>query len=122
MKSSAKKLIEKMEKERGFGRLWRRILAERDTVFMEKIHDINLHVLYRKDGLPPKYVDMVICAIDALTNYEPGFRIHFRKALEEGLTEIEMLQALEICTMSGIQYISRLLPALEEISQSVKNE
>ena len=122
MKSNAKKLIEKMEKERGFGRLWRRILAERDTVFMEKIHDINLYVLYRKDGLPPKYVDMVICVIDALTNYEPGFRIHFRKALEEGLTEIEMLQALEICTMSGIQYISRLLPALEEISQSVKNE
>jgi hypothetical protein len=43
MKEKAKELIERMEKERGFGRLWRRLLAERDSELMELIQIFNTH-------------------------------------------------------------------------------
>jgi alkylhydroperoxidase/carboxymuconolactone decarboxylase family protein YurZ len=122
MKDNSKELVAKMEKERGFGMPWRSILAERDPVFMEKQHELNNHALYKKNGLPRKYVEMVQCVTNAMTGHEAGFKIHFRNALKEGLKEIEMLQALEICTMSGIHYTSKMLPAFEEVSREIEAE
>ncbi|MFC1971092.1 carboxymuconolactone decarboxylase family protein [Chloroflexota bacterium] len=122
MDERAKELIAKMEGERGFGMPWRRILAELDPEFMEAIHKLNMHTLQRKDGLPRKYVELIQCVTNALTFHEPGFRVHLRNALNEGIKITEVIQALEICTGSGIHYTSKMLPALEEVVQQYKEE
>jgi len=59
---------------------------------------------------------------NALTFHEPGFRVHLRKALNEGIKIIEVVQALEICTGSGIHYTSKMLPALEEVVNEYEKE
>ena len=122
MDKKARDLVAKMEGERGFGMPWRRILAELDPEYMEAIHNLNLHTLYRKDGLPRKYVELIQCVVNSLTFHEPGFRVHLRNALNEGIKITEVIQALEICTGSGIHYTSKMLPALEEVFQEYQKE
>jgi alkylhydroperoxidase/carboxymuconolactone decarboxylase family protein YurZ len=114
VEDKTKKLLEQIEKDRGFSRPWRRILAEQDPEFLEGFHKLNMQVLHRQDGLPRKYVELVQIVTDVLNLYEHGFRIHLRRALEEGLTEAEVIQALEICTLGGIHYISNMLPVFED--------
>lgn len=122
MEDKAKQIVEQIERERGFGMPWRRLLAERDPEFLVGIHELNKHALYRKDGLPRKYVELVQIVTNVLTFHEPGFRVHLRNALKEGLTETEVIQALEICTLSGIHYTSKMLPALDEEAQKYRDE
>ena len=90
MEDKAKELIERMEKERGFGRLWRKLLAERDPEFMEIYHNAALHV-FRDGALPRKMKEIICICVDALQLYEPGVRIHMRNALELGATEQEII-------------------------------
>jgi AhpD family alkylhydroperoxidase len=106
----AKKLIKKMESERGFGRLWRKQLAEMDPDFMELYHKAAVHV-FRDGALPRKTKELICVCADALQLYEPGVRIHVRNALELGATEDEIIEALEA---AGIHYLSVVLPAIVE--------
>ncbi|MFC1929875.1 carboxymuconolactone decarboxylase family protein [Chloroflexota bacterium] len=107
----AKELIGRMEKERGFKRLWRKQLAERDPVFMELFHNAATHV-FRDGALPRKTKEIICICADALQFYEPGVRIHTRNALKLGATEAEIIEALEAAVLPGIHYLSALLPAI----------
>ena len=111
MEDKVKKLIERMEKERGFGRLWRRLLAERDPEYMELVHNITTHV-FRDGALSRKMKEIICICADALQFYEPGVRIHTRNALKLGATEQEIIEALEVAVLPGIHYLTVLLPAI----------
>lgn len=117
-----KKLIERMDRERGFSRLWRNLLAERDPDFMENYHEKAMYVFHRRSSLPLKFKEILACCMDALTWYEPGFRVHARNAFKAGATEDEILEALEVCTILGIHYLSIQLPALVEEWEAYKKE
>ena len=119
MEDKAKELIERMEQERGFGRLWRKLLAERDPEFMEIYHNAALHV-FRDGALPRKMKEIICICVDALQLYEPGVRIHMRNALELGATEQEIIEALEAAILPGIHYLSVLLPAIADEVESHK--
>jgi len=119
-KAKADKLIKRMELERGFGRLWRKQLAERDPEFMELYHSAAMHV-FRDGALPRKTKELICICADALQFYEPGVRIHVRNALQLGATEEEIIEALEAAIMPGIHYLSVFLPAIvEEINAHKK--
>ena len=93
MEDKTREVIERIERERGFGRLWRKLLAERDPVFMELYHNAAMHVF--RDGALSRKVKEIICiCADALQLYEPGVRIHTRNALKLGATEQEIIEAL----------------------------
>ncbi|MBI2869183.1 MAG: carboxymuconolactone decarboxylase family protein [Chloroflexi bacterium] len=109
----SRELIELMEKERGFSRLWRKLLAERDPEFMELFHKAAMHV-FRDGALPRKTKELICICADAFQFYEPGVRIHTRNALALGATEDEIIEALETAIMPGIHYLSALLPAIVE--------
>jgi len=113
MEDKAKELIKRMESERGFARLWRKQLAERDPTFMELYHKAATHV-FRDGALPRKTKELICICADALQLYEPGVRIHVRNALELGATEEEIIEALEAAIMPVIHYLSALLPAIVE--------
>ena len=113
MEDRVNDLIKRMEGERGFGRLWRKQLAERDPTFMELYHNAATHV-FRDGALSRKIKEIICICADALQLYEPGVRIHVRNALELGATEAEIIEALEAAIMPGIHYLSVLLPAIVE--------
>ena len=117
MEDKARELIERMERERGFGRLWRKLLAERDPEFMELFHKATTHVL-RDGALPHKMKEIICICVDALQFYEPGVRIHTRNALKLGATEQVIIEALEVATLPGIHYLSVLLPAIVDEVES----
>ncbi|MFC1976811.1 carboxymuconolactone decarboxylase family protein [Chloroflexota bacterium] len=113
MEDKTQELIKRMESERGFARLWRQQLAERDPTFMELYHNTAMHV-FRDGALPRKTKELICICADALQLYEPGVRIHVRNALELGATEEEIIEALEAAIMPGIHYLSVVLPAIVE--------
>jgi alkylhydroperoxidase/carboxymuconolactone decarboxylase family protein YurZ len=118
MDDRAKKLIEKMDGERGFSRPWRNMLAERDPDYMEIYHNMAVHVFNKRNALPLKFKEIICICMDALTSYEEGLRVHIRKALEAGATEDEILEALEVLTLLGVHNLSIHLPALvEEVNE-----
>jgi AhpD family alkylhydroperoxidase len=117
MEDKTRELIERMEKERGFGRLWRKLLAERDPVFMELYHNTSMHV-FRDGALSRKMKEIICICADALQLYEPGVRIHTRNALKLGATEQEIIEALEAAILPGIHYLSVLLPAIVDEVES----
>lgn len=117
MEDKTRELIERIERERGFGRLWRKLLAERDPVFMELYHNATMHV-FRDGALSRKVKEIVCICADALQLYEPGVRIHTRNALKLGATEQEIIEALEAAILPGIHYLSAILPAVAEEVES----
>ena len=119
MDDRARELTKRMEEERGFGRLWRKLLAERDPVFMELFHNVAMHV-FRDGALSRKMKEIICICADALQLYEPGVRIHTRNALKLGATEQEIIEALEAAIMPGIHYLSVLLPAIADEVESHK--
>jgi AhpD family alkylhydroperoxidase len=119
MEDKADELIKRMEAERGFARLWRRLLAERDPTFMELYHKASMHV-FRDGALPRKTKELICICADALQLYEPGLRIHVRNALKLGVTEEEIIEAIETAIMPGIHPLSAFLPAIVEEVEDYK--
>ena len=109
-------LIERITKERGFMRPWHRLLAERDPRFMELYHEKAMYAMSEKNALPRKFKEILLVCLDAVTFFEEGLRIHVRNALKYGATEDEILEALEVCTMLSIHYLSNHLPIIGVIA------
>ena len=120
MEDKTKELIAKMERERGFARLWRKLLAERDPEFMELYHNATLHV-FRDGALPQKIKEIICICVDAIQFYEPGVRIHTRNALKLGATEQEIIEALETIVLPSFHYLSVPLPAIVEEVEKYKH-
>ena len=113
-KLKTKAILERIEKERGFVRLWPKLLAERDPDFMECLHNVTTHVLHRRSSLPRKFKELILISINAFNFYEFGFRVHVRSALKEGATEEEILEALEVVGVLNVHGLTAMLPVLVE--------
>lgn len=123
MEDRGKQLIERMERERGFPRPWRKMLAERDPDYMELYHNMAMHVFQKRKALPLKFKEIIAICMDALTSYDEGLRIHIRNALKAGATEDEILEALEVLTLLGVHNLSVHLPSLvEEVTDYKKHQ
>ncbi|MDO8568386.1 MAG: carboxymuconolactone decarboxylase family protein [Dehalococcoidales bacterium] len=114
-----KELIERITRERGFTRGWHKLLAERDPDFMEAYHHAAT-IAFRDGKLPRKYKEIIAIVMDALTYYEDGLRVHVRNALKLGVTEEEILEALEVTALLSIHHLSVHLPALIDESEKYK--
>jgi alkylhydroperoxidase/carboxymuconolactone decarboxylase family protein YurZ len=81
---------------------------------------------YRDGGvLDPKVKEFVLIAVDAAAThlYEPGIRLHIRRAIELGATKEELLEVLQLTSTLGIHAanigVPILVEALEERGQKV---
>ncbi len=118
----AKEILERVEGERGFARLWPKLLAERDPELLEILHNEVTHVLDRRNSLPRKTKEIIMMCLNAFSFYEFGFRVHIRSALKFGATEDEILEALEIVGLSNLHGMTSMLPVLvEEIKNYQKS-
>ena len=117
----AKEVLERVERERGFARLWPKILAERDPDLLETLHNEVTHVLDHRNSLPRKTKEIIMLCLNAFSFYEFGFRVHLRAALKFGATEDELLEALEVVGLSNLHGMTSMLPVLvEEIEKFQK--
>ncbi len=117
----AQKILERVERERGFARLWPKLLAERDPELLEILHNEVTHVLDHRNSLPRKTKEIIMMCLNAFSFYEFGFRVHLRTALKFGATEDELLEALEVVGLSNLHGMTSMLPVLvEEIKNHQK--
>ena len=73
--------------------------------------------------LEPKVKALICLALDAATTllYQPGMRLHMRRALELGATPNEVMEVLELASAIGIHSVSLGVPALmEELDKAGK--
>ncbi|MDO8567752.1 MAG: carboxymuconolactone decarboxylase family protein [Dehalococcoidales bacterium] len=118
MPDKSRALLKKIEKERGNVRPWRAVLAQYDPEFMEKWHAVQMHAVERESALSRKMKEIMCIVCDAVTYYDEGLRLHIRRALEMGVTEAEILDALEVCSLLGVHYVSvNVEPFDEEVKK-----
>ena len=110
----AKAIIERIERERGYVREWPRLLAERDPEAMEHLYNFSTHVLFRRTSLPIKFKELILICLNAFDYYEFGFRVHVRSALKAGVTEDEILEAIEVVGIQKLHSLTLMLPILVE--------
>ncbi len=117
-KGSQKKemVLSKYLKERG--RLSERMqkVMDWDPGFVETFLGLSSYP-WKKGVLPPKVKEFIYIAIDASPThlYEPGIRLHIRRALEQGATKEEILEVLELTVALGIHSCTIGVPILEEV-------
>ena len=95
----SRQIIERMERERGIVRTWPRLMADRDPEWLEHWHNLTMHVLRGTDTLPLKIKELMLVALDAVTFYDFGVRVHTKGALAAGATEAELVETLEVVSI-----------------------
>lgn len=88
-------------KERGYHFSSFEWLAQRDPDF-DRVRLAMVQATYtRKDGaLAPKYRELIACAVLAFRGY-PSLKLHLARALREGASVDEVIQALEMASIPG---------------------
>lgn len=113
-------IMKRVAADRGFVRLWPKLLAERDPDQMERIHEMTMHPLYGRNSLPLKVKELILISLNAFDYYEFGFRVHVRSALKLGATEDEILEALEVVGIQKLHSLTSMLPILVEEVEKFK--
>lgn len=116
-----KEVIERVERDRGMARGWTRILAERDPVMLEHLHQTVMHMLTRRDSLPKKVKLLIMICLNAFQFHEFGVRAQTRAALKEGATEDEIFEAVELVGLSNLHGMSTSLTVVIEEFESFRN-
>lgn len=102
-------------------RVWEHLLLA-DEGFFKGFLDISV-LPYRTSVLDVKVKEFVYIAIDAGTThlYDPGLRVHLRRALEVGASMAEIVEVLEITSAVGMHSLTVGLPiVLEELAAAGK--
>src|SRR3990170_525195 len=63
----AQEVLERVERERGFARLWPKLLAERDPELLEILHNEVTHVLDHRNSLPRKTKEIIMMCLNAFS-------------------------------------------------------
>jgi alkylhydroperoxidase/carboxymuconolactone decarboxylase family protein YurZ len=100
---------------RGFWSSSLQALLETDPDFFAAFLRLSV-VPWRTGSLDPKVKEFVCIAVDGAAThlYEPGFRLHVRRALELGATKEELLEVLQLTSTLGIHACNIGVPLLQE--------
>lgn len=95
-------------------RVWEHLLLA-DTDYFEAFLTLSA-VPWRGGVLEPKAREFVFIAIDSATThlYDPGLRVHLRRALEVGASVEEIVEVMEVTSTLGLHSLAVGLPVLVE--------
>jgi len=90
-------------------------LLDVDPAFFEAYTKLS-SVPWRKGPLDPKVKELIYIAVDGAAThlYEPGFRLHVRRAIHLGATRAELFEVLELTSTLGIHACNIGVPLLVE--------
>jgi alkylhydroperoxidase/carboxymuconolactone decarboxylase family protein YurZ len=108
------KLKAGFEKNRGYWHPSWEGLLELDPDLFEAYVEFS-SVPWRTGVLDPKIKEFMYCAFDASAThlYVPGLKLHMRNALRYGATAEELMELLEIVSVTGIHGAELAAPLLE---------
>jgi alkylhydroperoxidase/carboxymuconolactone decarboxylase family protein YurZ len=100
---------------RGFWSDTLQSMLEVDPDFFEAYLNFSA-VPWRTGALEPKLKELVYIAVDGAAThlYEPGLRMHIRRALELGATREELVEVLQLTSTLGIHACNIGVPILVE--------
>lgn len=94
------KILNHMEKERGYRLdLWE-LLAKYDPDFLRRYDELFIGTI-KTNHLPEKYKHLIWCATAACALNEKSLEIHTKKAIEAGATPNELIEAMEVAFFHG---------------------
>jgi alkylhydroperoxidase/carboxymuconolactone decarboxylase family protein YurZ len=96
-----KKLVEKMTSERGYMPPGLTYLAGKDADFVEAYNGLYGCALKGGKALPVKTREFIALAILAYRNYPDGVYEHAKRALRNGATMQELVEAFETMMIPG---------------------
>ena len=99
LQEKSRRIIGRMERDRGIVRTWPRLMAQRDPDWLERWHDLTMYVLTGTGHLSRKVKELMLVAVDAATFYDYGVRVHTQGALAAGATEAELIETLEVVSI-----------------------
>jgi 4-carboxymuconolactone decarboxylase len=91
-----KKMLEEIEKKRGFVLDFHRILIEEDMEFLKRFEEFIEAAYARQRSLTKKVKELVfIAALTALRADKSHIEIHMKEAIKNGASRREILEVLE---------------------------
>ena len=91
-----------------------RDIAQLDPEYFVVFRDA-LEIPWTRGTLGDGLMQLICIAIDACAShlYEEGLELHFREALDAGVSASEILEVLQLCSITGLRSIITTLPVLE---------
>jgi len=121
MSSDQDRILDKIQRERGYLHPSRKVIYERDARYLEIYHDLFTHVMKTRTALNLKVKELIILAINAATNYEEGLAVHILAALKAGATEDEIFEAIETASLpGGIHTMTYALPVFKRVCEDFR--
>lgn len=114
-------VLDRVERDRGTARGWTKVLAERDPDILERLHDTVMHALYRRFQLATKIQTHTDGILERFQFPHGGVSGQTKAALEAGASGDEILEALEIVSLSNLHGVSTALPIVVEEFENFKN-
>jgi len=94
------KILDRMEKERGYRIEFWELLAKYDPDFLKRYDELFIGTIKTGD-LPEKYKHLIWCATAACALNEYSLEVHTKKAIEAGATAKELLETMEVAFFHG---------------------
>lgn len=91
-------------------------LARLDPEYFIAFRDA-LEIPWNRGILGEGLMHLICIAIDACAShlYDAGLQLHFREALEAGVSASEILEVLQLCSITGLRSVITSLPVLERV-------
>lgn len=116
----AKELLDKMYAERGYELQYHRILAQFDPDLLKSLNTSYERLNFESKYLDPKTRELAFIGILATEHEWVGLPIHFKRALDAGATEEEIMEV--ICQMLVCIGLPTVLYTLEKWVEFLKKE
>lgn len=120
---SAKKILEKVSKGRGFINITHQVLSREDPKMLDLTHQMFMHVMHERKALSLKVKELLVMAVNASLLYYTGTRAHMQLALQAGATKEEVFEAIEVASWpAGIHVLRTCLPIYEEVINEIREK
>lgn len=120
---SAKKILAKVSKGRGFINITHQVLSREDPKMLDLTHQMFMHVMHERKALSLKVKELLVMAVNASLLYYTGTRAHMQLALKAGATKEEIFEAIEVASWpAGIHVLRTCLPIYEEVMNEIKEK
>jgi len=120
-KNSAKEVLGKVSKGRGFVNITHQVLSREDPKMLDLTHQMFMHVMHERGALSLKVKELMVMAINASLLYYTGTKAHMQLALKAGATKEEVFEAIEVASWpAGIHVLRTCLPIYEEVMKERK--
>jgi alkylhydroperoxidase/carboxymuconolactone decarboxylase family protein YurZ len=122
VRKDANVLIAEIKKRRGYVHPWQLFLAKEDPLFFEGYEMLFEHFMRERTALPTKTKEMLKAVLLSYRGFERPAKMHIQKALREGATKDEFIDAFEsVLFVGGAPTLLHGLKALEEVLNETKS-